>query len=139
MDKKDSTELNIKNNTANKKQEEKPKIIIEKLEIEEKDLPKDLPKKVEVKKEEVEEPTVMELVLQEGEAKCDRCKTAFEERLAYKVEMSDNLQWGEYQDNDKNLTVSTAMKELGLGIICDTCYNTSIDGSTGSISREWFE
>ena len=40
---------------------------------------------------------------------------------------------------DKNLTVSNAMKELGLSIICDTCYNTSIDGSTGSISREWFE
>ena len=123
MDKKDSTEPSIKNNTAKKKQEEKPKIIIEKLEIEAKDL----------------EPIVKELVLQEGEAKCDRCQMAFEERLAYKVEMSDNLQWGEYQDNDKNITVSNAMKELGLSIICDTCYNTSIDGSTGSISREWFE
>jgi len=130
MDKKDSTEPNIKNNTAKKKQEEKSKIIIEKLEIEAKDLPKELPKKAEVKKEEV---------LKEGEAKCDRCKMTFEERLAYKVEMSDNIQWGVYQDNDKNLTVSNAMKELGLGIICDTCYNTSIDGSTGSISREWFE
>ena len=113
-----------------KKQEEKPKIIIEKLEIEAKDLPKELPKKTEVKKEEV---------LKQGEAKCDRCKMTFEERLAYKIEMSDNLQWGEYQDNDKNLTVSNAMKELGFYIICDTCYNTSIDGSTGSISREWFE
>jgi len=113
-----------------KKQEEKPKIIIEKLEIEAKDLPKELLKKTEVKKEEV---------LKQGEAKCDRCKMTFEERLAYKVEMSDNLQWGEYQDNDKNLTVSNAMKELGFYIICDTCYNTSIDGSTGSISREWFE
>ena len=133
MDKKNSTEPNIKNNTA-KKQEEKPKIIIEKLEIEEKDLPKNLPKKVEVEKE-----VAKEEVLKEGEAKCDRCKMTFEERLAYKIEMSDNLQWGEYQDNDKNLTVSTAMKELGLAIICDTCYNTSIDGSTGSISREWFE
>ena len=106
-----------------KKQEEKPKIIIEKLDIEAKDL----------------EPVVKELVLQEGEAKCDRCTMTFEERLAYKIEMSDNLQWGEYQDNDKNLTVSTAMKELGLAIICDTCYNTSIDGSTGSIDREWFK
>jgi len=133
MDKKNSTELNIKNNTA-KKQEEKPKIIIEKLEIEEKDLPKNLPKKVEVEKE-----VAKEEVLKEGEAKCDRCKMTFEERLAYKIEMSDNLQWGEYQDNDKNLTVSTAMKELGLAIICDTCYNTSIDGSTGSIDREWFK
>ena len=133
MDKKNSTEPNIKNNTA-KKQEEKPKIIIEKLEIEEKDLPKNLPKKVEVEKE-----VAKEEVLKEGEAKCDRCKMTFEERLAYKIEMSDNLQWGEYQDNDKNLTVSNAMKELGFYIICDTCYNTSIDGSTGSISREWFE
>ena len=133
MDKKNSTEPNIKNNTA-KKQEEKPKIIIEKLEIEEKDLPKNLPKKVEVEKE-----VAKEEVLKEGEAKCDRCKMTFEERLAYKIEMSDNLQWGEYQDNDKNLTVSTAMKELGLAIICDTCYNTSIDGSTGSITHEWFE
>ena len=133
MDKKNSTEPNIKNNTA-KKQEEKPKIIIEKLEIEEKDLPKNLPKKVEVEKE-----VAKEEVLKEGEAKCDRCKMTFEERLAYKIEMSDNLQWGEYQDNDKNLTVSTAMKELGLAIICDTCYNTSIDGSTGSIDREWFK
>ena len=133
MDKKNSTEPNIKNNTA-KKQEEKPKIIIEKLEIEEKDLPKNLPKKVEVEKE-----VAKEEVLKEGEAKCDRCKMTFEERLAYKIEMSDNLQWGEYQDNDKNLTVSTAMKELGLAILCDTCYNTSIDGSTGSIDREWFK
>ena len=130
MDKKNSTEPNIKNNTA-KKQEEKPKIIIEKLEIEEKDLPKNLPKKVEVEKE-----VAKEEVLKEGEAKCDRCKMTFEERLAYKIEMSDNLQWGEYQDNDKNLTVSTAMKELGLAIICDTCYNTSIDGSTGSIDLD---
>ena len=117
MDKKDSTKPSEKNK---KKQEEKPKIIIEKLEIEAKDL------------EPIEK-------VQEGEAKCDRCQMAFEERLAYKVEMSDNLQWGEYQDNDKNITVSNAMKQLGFDRICDTCYNTSIDGSTGSISREWFE
>ena len=87
MDKKDSTEPSIKNNTAKKKQEEKPKIIIEKLEIEAKDL----------------EPIVKELVLQEGEAKCDRCQMAFEERLAYRVGMAENIQWGEYQDNDKNI------------------------------------
>ena len=120
MDKKDSTKPSEKNK---KKQEKKPKIIIEKLEIEAKDL----------------EPVLKELVLQEGEAKCDRCQMAFEERLAYKVEMSDNLQWGEYQDNDKNITVSNAMKQLGFDRICDTCYNTSIDGSTGSITHEWFE
>ena len=123
MDKKDSTEPSIKNNTAKKKQEEKPKIIIEKLEIEAKDL----------------EPIVKELVLQEGEAKCDRCQMAFEERLAYRVGMAENIQWGEYQDNDKNITVSNAMKQLGFDRICDTCYNTSIDGSTGSITHEWFE
>ena len=123
MDKKDSTEPSIKNNTAKKKQEEKPKIIIEKLEIEAKDL----------------EPIVKELVLQEGEANCDRCQMAFEERLAYRVGMAENIQWGEYQDNDKNITVSTAMKDLKFDTICDTCYNTSIDGSTGSITHEWFE
>lgn len=123
MDKKDSTEPSIKNNTAKKKQEEKPKIIIEKLEIEAKDL----------------EPIVKELVLQEGEAKCDRCQMAFEERLAYRVGMAENIQWGEYQDNDKNITVSTAMKDLGFDTICDTCYNTSIDSNTGSITKEWFD
>ena len=123
MDKKDSTEPSIKNNTAKKKQEEKPKIIIEKLEIEAKDL----------------EPIVKELVLQEGEAKCDRCQMAFEERLAYRVGMAENIQWGEYQDNDKNITVSTAMKDLGFDMICDTCYNTSIDSNTGSIAKEWFD
>lgn len=123
MDKKDSTEPSIKNNTAKKKQEEKPKIIIEKLEIEAKDL----------------EPIVKELVLQEGEAKCDRCQMAFEERLAYRVGMAENIQWGEYQDNDKNITVSTAMKDLKFDTICDTCYNTSIDSNTGSITKEWFD
>ena len=126
MDKKDFTK---------KSETEKPKIIVEKLEIE----AKDLPKKIEVKSEEVKEPTVMELVLQEGEAKCDRCQMAFEERLVYKIGMSESFQWGEYQDNDKNITVSSAMKDLGLGIICDVCYNTSIDGKTGSITREWFD
>ena len=123
MDKKDSTEPTIKNNTAKKKQEEKPKIKIEKLEIEAKDL----------------EPIVKELVLQEGEAKCDRCQMAFEERLAYRVGMAENIQWGEYQDNDKNITVSTAMKDLKFDTICDTCYNTSIDSNTGSITKEWFD
>ena len=123
MDKKDSTEPSIKNNTAKKKQEETPKIIIEKLEIEAKDL----------------EPIVKELVLQEGEAKCDRCQMAFEERLAYRVGMAENIQWGEYQDNDKNITVSTAMKDLKFDTICDTCYNTSIDSNTGSITKEWFD
>ena len=123
MDKKDSTEPSIKNNTAKKKQEEKPKIIIEKLEIEAKDL----------------EPIVKELVLQEGEAKCDRCQMAFEERLAYRVGMAENIQWWEYQDNDKNITVSTAMKDLKFDTICDTCYNTSIDSNTGSITKEWFD
>ena len=123
MDKKDSTAPSIKNNTAKKKQEEKPKIIIEKLEIEAKDL----------------EPIVKELVLQEGEAKCDRCQMAFEERLAYRVGMAENIQWGEYQDNDKNITVSTAMKDLKFDTICDTCYNTSIDSNTGSITKEWFD
>ena len=123
MDKKDSTEPSIKNNTAKKKQEEKPKIIIEKLEIEAKDL----------------EPIVKELVLQEGEAKCDTCQMAFEERLAYRVGMAENIQWGEYQDNDKNITVSTAMKDLKFDTICDTCYNTSIDSNTGSITKEWFD
>ena len=123
MDKKDSTEPSIKNNTAKKKQEEKSKIIIEKLEIEAKDL----------------EPVLKELVLQEGEAKCDRCQMAFEERLAYRVGMAENIQWGEYQDNDKNITVSTAMKDLKFDTICDTCYNTSIDSNTGSITKEWFD
>jgi hypothetical protein len=97
--------------------------------------PKEEKPKVEVK----EEPVVMELVLQEGEAKCDRCQMAFEERLAYKVGMSESFQWGEYQDNDKNITVSTAMKDLKFDTICDVCYNTSIDSNTGSITREWFD
>ena len=121
MDKTDFTKPNMKKQT--KKQEEKPKIIIEKLEIEAKDL----------------EPVLKELVLQEGEAKCDRCQMAFEERLAYRVGMAENIQWGEYQDNDKNLTVSTAMKDLKFDTICDTCYNTSIDSNTGSITKEWFD
>ena len=121
MDKTDFTKPNMKKQT--KKQEEKPKIIIEKLEIEAKDL----------------EPVLKELVLQEGEAKCDRCQMAFEERLAYRVGMAENIQWGEYQDNDKNITVSTAMKDLGFDTICDTCYNTSIDSNTGSITKEWFD
>ena len=121
MDKTDFTKPNMKKQT--KKQEEKPKIIIEKLEIEAKDL----------------EPVLKELVLQEGEAKCDRCQMAFEERLAYRVGMAENIQWGEYQDNDKNITVSTAMKDLKFDTICDTCYNTSIDSNTGSITKEWFD
>ena len=129
MDKKDFTKK------SETRKEEKPKIIVEKLELE----AKDLPQKIEVKKEEVEEPIVMELVLQEGEAKSDRCQMAFEERLAYKVGMSESFQWGEYQDNDKNITVSTAMKDLEFDTICDVCYNTSIDSNTGSISREWFD
>ena len=129
MDKKDFTKK------SETRKEEKPKIIVEKLELE----AKDLPQKIEVKKEEVEEPIVMELVLQEGEAKCDRCQMVFEERLAYKVGMAENIQWGEYQDNDKNITVSTAMKDLKFDTICDVCYNTSIDSNTGSISREWFD
>ena len=62
----------------------------------------------------------------------------FEERLAYKIEMSEHAQWGEYQDGDKNLTVSNAMRTLKLSMICDTCFNTSIDGNTGSIDNEWF-
>ena len=129
MDKKDFTKK------SETRKEEKPKIIVGKLELE----AKDLPQKIEVKKEEVEEPIVMELVLQEGEAKCDRCQMVFEERLAYKVGMAENIQWGEYQDNDKNITVSTAMKDLKFDTICDVCYNTSIDSNTGSISREWFD
>jgi len=127
--------MDKKNNFYKKSETEKPKIIVEKLELE----AKDLPQKIEVKKEEVEEPIVMELVLQEGEAKCDRCQMVFEERLAYKVGMAENIQWGEYQDNDKNITVSTAMKDLEFDTICDVCYNTSIDSNTGSISREWFD
>jgi|7_EtaG_2_1085326.scaffolds.fasta_scaffold06485_4 hypothetical protein len=127
--------MDKKNNFYKKSEIEKPKIIVEKLELE----AKDLPQKIEVKKEEVEEPIVMELVLQEGEAKCDRCQMVFEERLAYKVGMAENIQWGEYQDNDKNITVSTAMKDLEFDTICDVCYNTSIDSNTGSISREWFD
>lgn len=133
----DTDKKNITNQSETRKgvNMEKPKIIVEKLEIEAKDLPY---KKIEVKSEEVEEPTVMELVLQEGEARCDRCRMAFEERLAYKIEMSENDQWGEYQDGDKNLTVSNAMRTLKLSMICDTCFNTSIDGNTGSIDNEWF-
>ena len=132
----DTNKKNITNQSDTRKgvNMKRPKIIIEKLEVE----AKDLPQKIEVKREEVTEPIVKELVLQEGEAKCDRCQMTFEERLAYKIEMSENAQWGEYQDGDKNLTVSNAMRTLKLSMICDTCFNTSIDGNTGSIDNEWF-
>ena len=132
----DTDKKNITNQSDTRKgvNMERPKIIVEKLEIE----AKDLPQKIEVKREEVTEPIVKELVLQEGEAKCDRCQMTFEERLAYKVGMAENIQWGEYQDNDKNITVSNAMKDLEFDTICDVCYNTSIDSNTGSIDNEWF-